>query len=324
MKQPFWVVGAALLLPCIEALAQAQAVAYPARPVRVIVPTAPGGGVDPFARMISQSLSEQLKQPFIVDTRPGATGIIGTEIVAKAAPDGHTLLFAWTAPLAINPGLYAKLPYDVLRDFAPIIMPATTPNVIVVQPSSPVRTVKDLIDAARRAPGKVSFASSGVGGSSHLAAELFATMTGTAMTHIPYKATSTAVVDLIAGRVDVMFAAMAPALPHVRGGRLRAIAVTTSSRSLILPDLPTAADAVPGYAADTWYGMLAPAGTSPAIVGRLNQAVNAYLKEPGTGPLLHQQGFEAVGGTAESFAAFLRTELAKWGKLIKQANIRPE
>ena len=319
MKQALLVVPA-LLFAGADAFAQA----WPARPVRVIVPTAPGGGVDPFARMISQSLAEQLKQPFVVDTRPGATGIIGTEIVARAAPDGHTLLFAWTAPLAINPGLYAKLPYDVLRDFAPIIMPATTPNVIVVQPSSPIRSVKDLVDAARASPGKLSFASSGVGGSSHLAAELFATMTGTKMTHIPYKATSTAVVDLIAGRVDVMFAAMAPALPHVRGGRLRAIAVTTAGRSQILPEQPTAAEVVPGYAADTWYGMLAPAGTPALVIGRINQAVNDYLKEPGTAPLLHQQGFEAVGGTPQAFAAFLRTELAKWGKLIRQAGIQPE
>ncbi len=304
----------------LEALGQG----YPARPVRVIVPSSAGGGVDLIARLIGQNLAEKWKQPFIVDTRPGATGIIGTDIVAKAVPDGHTLLFAWTAPLSINPGLYEKLPYDVQRDFAPIILAASTPNVIVVRPSGAIRSVKDLVESAQRLPGKLSYGSSGVGGSSHLAGELFASMAGVNMVHIPYKSTSPALVDLIAGRIDLMFAAVAPAMPHIRAGRLRAVAVTIGKRSQILPELPTAAESVPGFEADTWYGLLAPAGTPGAIVQRLNKETNAFLLEPGTAAALNQQGFEALGGTSAEFGRFLVADIEKWRKLIKRVGIRAD
>ena len=232
---------ALVMLPVFGALAQQ----YPTRPVRVIMPSAAGGGIDTLARLVSQRLTEKLGHQFIVDVRPGATGIIGTGIVAKATPDGYTLMFTWTAPLAINPGLYDKLPYDVLRDFAPIILAATTPNVLVVNPAGKVRTVKDYIEAARQAPGKIRYGSSGIGGSSHLAGELFATLAGVELAHIPYKGTPPALVDIMAGRIESMFAAVAPALPHIRTERLRAIAVTTGKKSAILPDLPTAAETVP-------------------------------------------------------------------------------
>lgn len=308
-----------LLFPVFgNALAQQ----YPARPVRVIMPSTAGGGIDTLARLVSQRLSEKLGQQFVVDARPGATGIIGSEIVARATPDGYTLMFTWTAPLAINPGLYDKLPYDTLRDFAPVILAATTPNVLVVNPAGKVRTVKEFIEAARQAPGKIRFGSSGIGGSSHLAGEFFATLAKVELLHIPYKGTPPALVDIMAGRIESMFAAVAPALPHIRSERLRAIAVTTSKKSAILPDLPTAAETVPGFDAETWYAMVAPAGTPAVIINRLNQEINAFLKEPAIAPALHQQGFEPVGGTPRELGIYLRSEIEKWGKLVKANNIR--
>lgn len=313
---------AIIVLLLLPAFSDALAQQYPARPVRVIMPSAAGGGIDTLARLVSQRLSEKLGQQFIVDARPGATGIIGSEIAAKAMPDGYTLMFTWTAPLAINPGLYDKLPYDVLRDFVPIILVATTPNVLVVNPAGKVRTVRDYIEGARQAPGRIRYGSSGIGGSSHLAGELFATLAKVDLSHIPYKGTPPALVDIMAGRIESMFAAVAPALPHIRTERLRAIAVTTGKKSAILPDLPTAAETVPGFEAETWYAMVAPASTPPAIVNRLNQEINAFLKESAIAPSLHQQGFEAVGGTPREFGIYLRSEIEKWGKLVKANNIR--
>lgn len=307
------------LLPTCVALAQQQ---YPIRPVRIIMPSAAGGGIDTLTRLVAQRLTEKLGQQFIVDARPGATGIIGTGIAARATPDGHTLLLAWTAPLAINPGLYNKLPYDVLRDFTPVALVATTPNVLVVNPSGAVRNVRDYIEVARQAPGKIRYGSSGIGGSSHLAGELFATLAGVKLDHIPYKGTPPALVDIMAGRIESMFAAVAPALPHIRSQRLRAIAVTTGKKSPILPDLPTAAATVPGFEAETWYAMVAPSGTPPVITDRLNKEINAFLQEPATAPSLHLQGYEVMGGTQAEFAAYLRNEINKWGKLIKDNNIR--
>jgi len=317
---PYWTLAIITLglLPAFGALAQQ----YPTRPVRVIMPSAAGGGIDTLARLVGQRLTDKLGQQFVIDARPGATGIIGTGIVARAAPDGYTLLFAWTAPLAINPGLYDKLPYDVLRDFAPVALVATTPNVLVVNPAGAVRSIKDYIEMARQGPGKIRYGSSGIGGSSHLAGELFANLAGVKLDHIPYKGTPPALVDIMAGRIESMFAAVAPALPHIRTQRLRAIAVTTSKKSAILPDLPTVAETVPGFDAETWYAMVAPAGTPPVIVNRLNKEINAFLQEPTTAPSLHQQSFEAMGGTPEEFATYLRNEIGKWGKLIKANNIR--
>ncbi len=304
----------------ISGIAQAQD--YPTRPVRVIVPSPAGGGIDTLARLIGQRLTEKWQQQFVIDARPGATGIIGTAIAAKAPADGYTLLFSWTSPLAINHGLYEKLPYDVQRDFAPVILAATTPNVLVVRPSAAVRSVRDFIDLAKRAPGKLTYGSSGIGGSSHLAGELFASTAGVTLTHIPYKGTPPALVDIMAGRIDAMFAAVAPALPHIRAERLRAIAVTTGRRSSILPDLPTAAETVPGFEAETWYGLLAPAGTPGPVIGKLNREIVAFMSQPATAPFLHQQGFEAVGGTPKEFAGFLLSETKKWGTLIKNNNIK--
>lgn len=295
---------------------------YPVRPVRVIVPSPAGGGIDTLARLIGQRLTDKWQQQFVIDARPGATGIIGTAIAAKAPADGYTLLFSWTSPLAINPGLYEKLPYDVQRDFAPVILAATTPNVLVVRPSAAVRSIRDFIDLARRAPGKLTYGSSGIGGSSHLAGELFASIAGVTLTHIPYKGTPPALVDIMAGRIDAMFAAVAPALPHIRAERLRAIAVTTGKRSSILPDLPTAAETLPGFEAETWYGLLAPAGTPGPVIGKLNREIVAFMSQPATAPFLHQQGFEAVGGTPGEFAGFLLSETKKWGALIKNNNIK--
>jgi tripartite-type tricarboxylate transporter receptor subunit TctC len=307
--------------PGLSAAAQTQ---YPVRPVRIVMPSAAGGGIDTLARVVAQRFTEHFGQQFIVDARPGATGIIGTGIVARAAPDGHTLLFAWTAPLAINPGLFEKLPYDVLRDFAPIVLVCTTPNVLVVSPSTSIRSVKEYIEVARQVPGKIRYGSSGTGGSSHLAGELFASLAQVKLDHIPYKGSPPALVDLMAGRIESMFAALAPALPHIRSQRLRAIAVTTSKRSAMLPDLPSVSETVPGYDAETWYGLVAPARTPTAIINRLNRDINEFLREPATVPSLHQMGFEPVGGTSDEFSSYLRSEIAKWGKLIKDINVRAD
>jgi tripartite-type tricarboxylate transporter receptor subunit TctC len=297
---------------------------YPVRPIRMIVAYPPGGGTDIVGRMMGQRLGENLGQTVVVDNRGGATGNIGTEIAAHATADGYTLLMGNVAPNAINVSLFKKLPFDPVKDFAPVSLVAVTPNILVVQPSSPVKTVKDLIALAKSKPGTLNFPSAGVGSSSHLAGEMLKSMAGIDMVHVPYKGGGPALVALLSGQVQLMFATLPAAMPHVKSGKLRPVAVTTSHRSQALPELPTIAESgVAGYEAATWYGLLAPAGTPKAIVDRLHAEIVKILATD-TRQRLAAQGFEPAGTTPAEFAGYIKSEIVKWVKVIKAAGIRPE
>jgi tripartite-type tricarboxylate transporter receptor subunit TctC len=322
MKLKVWLIAMGLIFPFVTNAAQDPP--YPVRPIRLIVPSPAGGGMDILARFIGQGLTERWHQQVVVDTRPGATGIIGTSLAAKASPDGHTLLLAWVSPLAINPGLYSKLPYDVEKDLSPIMRVATIPNILVVRPSLDVATVKDFIALAKAKPGQLSYASSGIGGSSHLAGELLKSMTGINIVHVPYKGTPPAILDLIAGRMDALFAAAPPALPHIKTGKLKAIAVSTAERSPNLPDVPAVSETVPGFSAETWYGLMAPAGTPRQIVLKLHAEIARFLKRPDSTQKLAEQGFVVVASSPQDFAKYLQSELVKWRKVIQDTGIRAE
>ena len=311
----------ALLLAVLAGAAAAQ---YPSRPVRFIVPSAAGGGTDIIARAISLKLSEWLGAQFVVDNRPGAGQMIGIELAAKSQADGYTILMA-ASTLAINPVMYKKVPYDPVRDFAPITQAATLPNVIVVHPSLQVSSLKGLIDYAKKNPGKLNFASAGIGTSPQMSIELLKSMAGIDMVHIPYKGTAPGVVDLLAGQVLVMAPNVLTALPHIKSGKLRALAVTSTHRSVALPDVPTVAEAgLPGYDSTQWYGVLAPAGTQREIVSRLHDAIVRALRDEEVGKRLAADGAEPVGNTPEEFAAFIRSETEKWTRVAQAAGIKPE
>lgn len=310
--------GFALLAVCAaDALAQS----YPVRPIRYIVGQAPGGSSDTLARLITPRAGDGLGQQVVVDNRPGATGIIGAEVVARATPDGYTLLQVSTS-LATNPAMHAKLPYDSARAFAPIALLSQQPNLFLVHPSLPVKNIKELIAYAKAKPGQLNFASSGTGGSQHLAGELLKGMTGIEMTHIAYKGTPPALVDVLAGRVALMSSTMPPALPHVKSGKVRAIAVTSARRSPAVPDVPTVAESgVPGYEAIAWQGLVAPAGTPRPIIARINAEFVKVLRQPDIAAKLNEQGYETVGSSPEFFTEHIRSELVKWMKVIKAAGI---
>src|SRR5687768_3745893 len=302
--------------------AHALAQNYPARPIRYIVGQAPGGSSDTLARIVTPRVAEGLGQQIVVDNRPGATGIIGAEVVARATPDGYTLLQVSTS-ISTNPAVHPKLPYDTARDFAPIALITQQPNLFLVHPSLPVRNIKELIAYAKAKAGQLNFASSGTGGSQHLAGELLKGMTGIEMTHIAYKGTPPALVDVLAGRVPLMSSTMPPALPHVKTGKVRAIAVTSAKRSPAVPEVPTVAESgVKGYEAIAWQGLVAPAGTPKAVITRINGEFVKVLKQPDVIAKLNDQGFEVVASTPEWFAQYIRTEIAKWSKVIKAAGIK--
>jgi tripartite-type tricarboxylate transporter receptor subunit TctC len=308
-------------LACAQAAAQP---AYPARPVRFIVPSAAGGGTDIIARAISVKLGERLGQQFVVDNRPGAGQMIGIELAAKSPADGYTILMA-ASTLAINPVMYKQVPYDPVRDFAPITQAATLPNVLAVHPSLPVKSVAELVAYAKENPGKLNFASAGIGTSPQMSIELLKSMTGIDMVHIPYKGTAPGVVDLLAGQVLVMAPNVLTALPHIKSGKLRALAVTSAKRSEALPEVPTVAEAgVPGYDSTQWYGVLAPSGTPREIVARLHDAIVRALRDPEVGKRLAADGAEAVGSSPEEFAAFIKSEGEKWAKVAAAAGIKAE
>jgi tripartite-type tricarboxylate transporter receptor subunit TctC len=308
-------------LACAQAAAQP---AYPARPVRFIVPSAAGGGTDIIARAISVKLGERLSQQFVVDNRPGAGQMIGIELAAKSPADGYTILMA-ASTLAINPVMYKQVPYDPVRDFAPITQAATLPNVLAVHPSLPVKSVAELVAYAKENPGKLNFASAGIGTSPQMSIELLKSMTGIDMVHIPYKGTAPGVVDLLAGQVLVMAPNVLTALPHIKSGKLRALAVTSAKRSEALPEVPTVAEAgVPGYDSTQWYGVLAPSGTPREIVARLHDAIVRALRDPEVGKRLAADGAEAVGSSPEEFAAFIKSEGEKWAKVAAAAGIKAE
>ncbi|HXR56255.1 MAG TPA: tripartite tricarboxylate transporter substrate binding protein [Casimicrobiaceae bacterium] len=296
----------------------ASAADYPTKPIRIVVPFPPGGTTDILARAVAQKLSETWNQQVIVDNRPGAGGNIGADLVAKAAPDGYTLVMGTVGTHAINPNLYRKMPYDHVKDFAPIILVAGVPNVLVVNPSLPVHTVRELIDYAKANPGKLNFASSGNGTSIHLSGELFKTMANVQMTHVPYKGSAPALADLMGGQVQLMFDNLPSSLGLIKGGKLRAVAVTSTTRAAALPDVPTIAESgLPGFEASSWFGLLAPAGTPHDIVAKLNGVIAAWLATPDAKDKLLAQGAIAAGGSPEAFAKHIDSETSKWAKVVK-------
>ncbi len=297
---------------------------YPGRPVRLIVPFPPGGGTDTLARILGQKLTEALGQQVVIDNRPGAGTNIGAEIAAKAPPDGYTVLMGNIAH-AINVTLYAKLSYDLVRDFAPVTLLASTPNILVVHPSVPARSAKELIALAKARPGQLDYASSGGGSSAHLAAELFNSMAGVKMTHVPYKGGGPAVIALVGGQCSVGFATTPSVLPQVKSGKLRGLAVTSAQRSASTPDLPTLSEAgVPGYDAGTWYGLLVPTGTPKEIIARLHAESTRQLRQPDVRERLDATGFEPIGNTPEEFGAYIRSEIEKWSKVVKASGARAD
>ena len=310
-------IAAATLAVAFAPLAFAQST-YPTRPIRLIVPFPPAGTTDILARAVAQKLSETWGQQVVVENHPGAGGNIGSDIVAKASPDGYTLLMGTVGTHAINPSLYSKMPYDHVKDFVPVILVAGVPNVLVVNPSLPVKSVRELIDYAKANPGKLNFASSGNGTSIHLSGELFKTMTGVQMTHVPYKGSSPALTDLMGGQVQLMFDNLPSSLSFIKAGKLRALAVTSSERSATLPELPTLAESgLPGFEASSWFGVLAPAGTPKDIVDKINGAVAAWLATPEAKEKLLSQGALVAGGTPEAFTKHIAAETAKWAKVVK-------
>ena len=312
-------VGALLIPLC----ASAYAADYPQRPIRLIVPFAAGGGLEITARSIGQKLTEKRGQSIVIDNRPGAATIVGSEIAAKSSPDGYTLLMI-TTTFAINPSLYGKLPYDPVREFAPVTQINSVPNILVVNPSIPAHTVRELIALAKAKPGQLNYASAGSGTSPHLAAELFKTMAGIEMTHIPYKGIPPAVTDVIAGRVTMLMTTTISAAPHVKSGRLRALAITSPKRLAAMPDVPAIAETVPGYEADAFQGMVAPAGVPKEIVRQLADDIAAIVRLPEIRERIVADGAEPIGSTPEAFGAFLKKEMLKWGKVVKESGARPD
>ena len=302
----------------------ASAQPYPAKPIRMLVPFPAGGGIDTVARNLAPKLSEQLGQPVVVDNRSGAGGTIGTEAVAKAAPDGYTLL-ATFASHSQNASLYSRLGYDTVRDFAPITLIATVPNILVVNPALPVKTVRDLIALAKRRPGEILYASVGNGTPAHLSAELFNSMAGIRMTHVPYKGAAPSIIALISGETQLTFTTVLVALPHLKSGRLRALAVASLKRSPVMPELPTIDESGPrGYESNAWYGLLGPAKTPPAIVDQLHREMVKTLQLADMRESFRNQGAEPVGNTPDQFGAIIKDEIEKWRKLVQALGIKAE
>ena len=297
---------------------------YPANAIRVVVPFPPGGGTDYMGRVVMQKVGESLGTTVVIDNRGGAGSSIGTEIVARSPADGYTVLIISGAH-AINPSIYAKLPYDSVRDFAPVTMFASGPALLVVHPTVPAKSVKELIALARARPGQLNYASAGIGTPPHLSGELFKTMAGIDMVHVPYKGNGPAYTDLIGGQVTVMFPNVSTAMAHVRAGKLRALAVTTKYRTPSAPELPTISEAgVPGYDVSSWYGLLAPAGTPPAVVSKLQTEIARVLRSPDVSKNLTSQGLDLVGNTPEEFSAIIKSEIVKWAKVAKASGAKAE
>ena len=295
---------------------------YPAKPLRLIVPFAPGGSTDIFARLIAERAQGPLGQPMVVENKAGAAGNIGANEVAKAAPDGYTLLMATTGVMAINNALYKNMTYDAAKDLEPVLYVASITNVLIVPPDSPARSVADLVALAKKEPGKLSFASSGAGASTHMSAELFKSMTGIDILHVPYKGSGPAMPDLMSGRVSMMFENAPGAVPHIKAGKLRALAQTGLKRSPAMPDVPTVAESgVPGYESLSWSGIAVPAGTPRPVIERLNRDLNSILATPEMRAKLAEQGAETIGGPPDVFAQHIRAEREKWSRLIRANNI---
>lgn len=318
--------AAGVLLHCAaDSWAQGQPAAnYPSRPIRIIVPFTPGAGTDIVGRAVAQSLSEAWGQSLVVDNRPGAGGTIAGELVARANPDGYTLMLGNVSTLAIARGLYPKLPYDPLRDFAPITLITTSENVVVVHPSVPVRSVKELIAYAKANPGKLNYGSSGSGTTSHLGGAMFASMAGVDITHVPYKGSGPMLTDLLGGQLQLAFSSVPTALPHIKAGRLRPLAVTRLKRSATLPDLPTVHETLRGFDISLWQGIVAPAGTPRVLVAKLNEQIVKSLGMPDLRRKLSAQGLDPVGNSPEQFAAYMKAEADKWARIVKASGARAD
>ena len=306
------------------AAAGASAQAYPSKPIRMMVPFPAGGGSDTMGRALGQKLTERLGQSVVIENRPGAGGSIGADVVAKAAPDGYTILLGSTSELVQYPNVNPKIPYDPVRDFAPITLVGTVPLVLVIHPSLPAKTVKDLVALAKARPGEINFGSAGNGSTTHLAVELFILMTGARMTHVPYKGSPQAVTDLVAGNVQLGIPTMPAALGFIKAGRVRALAVSSGKRTPVLPDVPTMREAgITEYETDLWTGVLAPAGTPPAVLTRLHAEIVHALGLPEVKDTLGRQGAVPASSSSQEFGSYMRTELAKWARVVKAAGVKP-
>jgi tripartite-type tricarboxylate transporter receptor subunit TctC len=308
-----------------SALAASPLGDYPKRPIRMIVAFAPGGGTDITGRIAAQAITEALGQTVVVDNRPGSGGVIGTEMAARAQPDGYTLITSGTGAHAINPALYSKIPYDSVKDFSPVSLVASTPYLMVVTNSMPVKSVQEFVAFAKAKPGSVNMASSGSGGMPHLAGELFKLMTGVQMLHVPYKGTGAVFPDLIAGQVHVTFGDLIAAFPHAKGGRLRALGITSTKRASSLPDVPTIAESgVPGYDAVGWFGTFAPARTPAPIVDALQKAIASYLAKPDAREKLAALGADVVASRPDEFARVLKADIERWARVVKASGAKVE
>ncbi len=325
MQKGIWTFVCAAALGCAAPGAAVADASFPDKPIRLVVPYPPGGGADLFARTLAQRLAVTLGQPIVIDNKPGANGIVGTDSVAKAAPDGYTLVMGNIGPNAINQAIYPALPYDCVKDFAAVSLTGFTNHILAVRPTLGVSDVQGLIALARKSPGKLTYASSGIGGSPHLAGELFALMTQTSLTHVPYKGASPGNADLVGGQVDLTFNTLPPLLTYVRQDRIKPLAVTAARRASSLPDVPTIDESgVKGYDVSTWYGIFAPARTPRDVVARLNAEIGKALADPETRSKLEGQGFEVQASTPEALAELVRRDVAKWRDVVKQANIQTQ
>lgn len=316
--------SAALLTTGLSASGAWAQAAYPHKPVRLVVPFPAGGATDLFARALSQKLGERLGGSLVIENRPGAGGSIGSDLVAKATPDGYTLLLATSSTHSIGPALGARLPYDTVRDFSPIAQVGNAPSVMLVPNNSPARNVKEWIELARKNPGKLNYASSGNGTIVQLTTELFKAQAGLFIVHIPYKGTALAIPDLVSGKLDVLFDSLPTGMPHVRDGRLRALGITTLKRSPLAPELPPIADVLPGYESTTWFGLYGPKGLPPELLQRINTAAGQTLADPEVRDKLQRMGIEAVTGTPQQLAAMVAADTAKWKKIIVERRISTE
>jgi tripartite-type tricarboxylate transporter receptor subunit TctC len=313
-------VAAILLSLALPVLAQT----YPSKPIRIVVPYPPGGFNDTLGRTLAAKFTEAWGQPAVVENKPGANTLIGTDYVAKSPPDGYTLLVV-AFPFAVTPSLIKAMPYDTVRDFAPIVLAAQSPNLLVINPSLPVKSVGELIALAKSKPGSLSYASTGNGSSNHISMELFDSLAGVKMVHIPYKGSAPAVTDLLGGQVHLMFDNVPNVLPHVKAGRLTALAQTGAKRSAMIPDIPTVAEAgLPGYELTVWFGLVAPAGTPRDVVQKLNAEVLRILAMPDVRERFTAQGVDPVGSTPEQFGEHIRAQMSKWGKVVSDAGVKAE
>jgi len=321
--------AAAAALALVVAIGTAHAAGpadtFPSRPVRLVVPFTPGGSTDILARAIGQKVAEAWGQPVVIENKPGAGGNVGVELVAKSAPDGYTIVMGHIGTFAANPALYKALPYDPIRDFAPITLVAMVPNVLVVGPAVESRTLADLIALAKANPGKLDYGSGGNGSAAHLATEYFKLRTGVSLQHVPYKGTGPAIADLLGGQIGLMITGALPLMQHIKSGKLRALAVASPTRLSILPDVPTVAESgYPGFAAVQWYGLFAPAATPKDVVAKIHRDAVRALKDPAVAERLASEGAEPVGDTPEHFGAFVRSEIALWGKVIRESGAKVE